>query len=204
MSKNAPDSEFVVLRLQPPAPMENTKQGWVNNHVKLRAYSEVAINGPTAFIDADTLVLRDPSELFDGSFDIGLARRPDNQKSIYNGGVVLMSPTHDAREFLANWATVDYTMLHDPEFHMEWHAKYRGMNQSSLGYMVERSPGAARVRDFPTAVINACEQDWPHVRRLNPYIVHVRKSALGIAQSTRVPSAGMEYVVNLWREYERQ
>jgi hypothetical protein len=205
VKRNAPSSELVVLELRHPAAVKGAYQGWVNNHIKLLAYSQVKIDQPTAFIDVDTLVLRDLSQLFDRySFDVAAARRPAPKEHLFNGGVVLFKPTARAREFMKKWIEIDERMLRDQAFHMPWHKKYNGQNQASFGYLYE-TQRKAKIAELPTAMLNACEQDWPTISTVKPYVLHVRKrlmkAAMGIGSLANV-SPRYRPGVALWREYE--
>ncbi|MGD8567335.1 MAG: putative nucleotide-diphospho-sugar transferase [Gammaproteobacteria bacterium] len=205
---NAPYTSFHIIDLEPPDEVPGVFQGWINNHIKLEAYSQVAIDEPTIFVDADTVVLRDPSDLFDGTFDIGIGERPTGHrvKSRFNGGVVLFDDTDRAREFMRQWIRTDSEMLTDSEFHKKWHKTYRGQNQSSFGYLYEERREIARIKEFPTGTVNACEQDWPRLGKIRPYIVHVRKQLLRAAQSNcPISRMGRNHRegARLWREYEK-
>lgn len=201
---NAPNADFHVIRLEAPDPIGGIFQGFINNHVKLEAYAECEIDVPTVFIDADMVVLRDPFQLFDDTFDVAIGRRPVKQQSIFNGGVVLFQPNDIAREFMKQWAEIDGKMLLDKKFHQQYHCRYRGMNQSSFGYMYEEKPVPARIKEYPTAIINACEQDWQNVETLKPYIIHVRKKLLDAVQQP-IPisniSRRMRDAARIWRHY---
>jgi hypothetical protein len=206
VKQNAPGAELVVLELRHPAAVKGAYQGWVNNHIKLRAYSQIEIDQPTAFIDVDTLVLRDITQLFDRySFDVAAARRPAPKEHLFNGGVVLFKPTARAREFMRKWIDIDEQMLHDQEFHKPWHKKYNGQNQASFGYLYE-TQSKAKIAELPTAMLNACEQDWPNIEAVKPYVLHVRKRLLITAQGIgSLANVGPRYRhgVKLWREYEQ-
>jgi hypothetical protein len=200
-----PEAEFHILRLEPPGPVKGAYQGWVNNHVKLKAYSEMAINQNTIFADADTVFLRDVSELFNPDFDIAIGRRPSSAKAKYNGGVVLFKPTAAAWAFMRQWISADYRMLYDQDFHRPWHQKYNGQNQASFGYLIESLACAINLYEYPTRIINAVEQDWPHIKRTKPFILHVRKQLLDVALSgqpiRQLPSRFRDGV-EIWRTWE--
>jgi hypothetical protein len=206
IKENCPEAEFTVLELRHPEPITGVYQGWVNNHVKLQAYSDIPIDRDTVFIDSDTLVLRDLSEVFVPGFDVGIAKRPESAKkrAIFNGGVVLFRPTKAARRFMAEWIKVDTEMIYDQKLHMQWHAKYKGQNQASFGMLYETMHGV-RIREFPTAKLNACEQDWPMVSTHLPYVLHVRKRLLAGALS-HVPAdllaPRLRDAATIWRNYE--
>lgn len=208
VKENAPNAEFVVLELKPPKSISGIKQGWISNHAKLEAYSKVEIDQPTIFIDTDTLVLKDPAPLFDADFDIAIGRRPRGAKVPYNGGVVLFQPTDAAKIFMGRWYFSDERMLKERDFHLKWRSKYNGLNQASFGFQIEGFPGSIKLKEYPTAVINACEQDWPNITPENhPYILHVRKSLFDAAHSD-LPIEKLEkrhqYPSQLWREYEQK
>jgi len=200
-----PKAELNILRLDPPEPVSGAYQGWVNNHIKLDAYSRVVLNDYTIFADVDTVFLQDASKLFNTYFDVGIGRRPPSAKVKYNGGVVLMQPTDSAREFMENWIQVDADMLHDQKFHKPWHAKYNGQNQASFGYMIETYPGMITLKEYPTDLVNAVEQDWPYIGQSKPVILHVRKQLLRNAL-THYPlkqiRPHLREAVKIWREYE--
>ena len=204
-----PEAELLIIDIDPPAPIEGVHQGWINNHVKLKAYSRVQIDQPTVFVDADTVFLRDVSELFDSTFDIAIGRRPagGRMRVPYNGGVVLFRPTTAARRFMAQWIRIDEQMLHNHSFHMVWRRKYNGQNQASFGCMIEAHRAATRLHEYPTGVLNACEQDWAHVVTDQPYILHVRKRLLQYAHNRlsiwTIPKQ-LQPAVRIWRKYEHR
>ncbi len=204
-----PNAELLVIDLEPPTPIPGVFQGWINNHVKLKAYSRIPIDQPTVFVDADTVFLRDVSELFNSTFDVAIGRRPagGRRRVKYNGGVVLFCPTEAARAFMARWVSIDRKMLQDHDFHMKWHRKYNGQNQSSFGCMIELHSAKVRIQEYPTGVLNACEQDWSRVGREVPYILHVRKRLLQMAHNRlsiwTIPKH-LQPAVRIWRDYEHR
>ena len=202
-----PDAELQILELEPPEPVEGAYQGWVNNHIKLHAYSQIPIDQPTVFVDIDTIFLRDVSELFDKTFDVAIGQRPHwgGRRVRYNGGVVLFKPTQAARRFMAWWSAIDGNMLENQDLHMKWHVKYNGQNQASFGCMMELHSKKTRIHRYPTAVLNACEQDWPRISENVPYILHVRKRLLKAAQSPRPLSTirkPLQAATKIWRYFE--
>jgi len=204
IAETNPDADFKILRLEPPAEVEGALQGWVSNHVKLAAYANEVLDDNTIFVDADTVFLRTADSLFDKDFDIAIGRR-NGGKVPYNGGVVLAKPTPAARQFIDMWLGTDKVMLHNQKFHQEWRAKYNGQNQASFGYMIETYPDLINLYEYPTSVINAVEQDWPHIEKIDPFILHVRKKLLGYALSDmpirKIPHH-LQRAVQIWRELE--
>jgi len=205
IERTNPDADFQVLRLQPPAPVEGAYQGWVSNHIKLKAYAEQELNDNTIFVDADTVFLREAAFLFDKEFDVAIGRRTGG-RVLYNGGVVLFKPTDKAKEFLESWSMADNSMLYDQEFHQKWRKKYNGQNQASFGFLVEAYPDYVRLHEYPTSLVNAVEQDWPVLHKIDPVIVHVRKKLLEYAVSDftidQIPKK-LRVAVKLWRDLEK-
>ena len=207
IAESNPNAELEIIELEPPAPIDGVFQGWINNYIKLQAYSKIPIDQPTVFVDTDTVFLRDVAELFDLEFDIAIGQRPHwGGKCVrYNGGVVLFNPTEAARRFMVRWSAIDRKMLYDQELHMKWHAKYNGQNQSSFGCMMELHSGKVRIHRYPTGLLNACEQDWPRISENVPYILHVRKRLLTAAQSHHPLSSmrkPLRDAAKIWRHFE--
>ena len=209
VAANNPKAELLVLTLDPPEPIPGVFQGWINNHVKLKAYSRIPIDQPTVFVDADTIFLRDVAELFNSTFDVAIGCRPagGRRRVKYNGGVVLFCPTEEARRFMKHWISIDGDMLRDHTYHMIWHRIYNGQNQSSFGCMIEMHLDKTRLQEYPTSVVNACEQDWSRIGKNVPYILHVRKRLLQFAHnrlSIWTTPKHLQPAVRIWRDYEHR
>lgn len=199
-----PNAELLILKIDPPQKCHRwNKEGWHNNNVKLKAYSEVEIDKPTFFIDADTIILKDLTDLI-GSFDIAIAERPARAKAPFNLGVVLFMPTFRARSFMDAWIRVDNSMLNDINFHMTWREKYLGQNQSSFGYLYENTiANRPEFKKYPTEIMNACEQDWTNSEM--SYIIHIKTRLRNVALSgipLKKIKPGLQRPVKIWREYE--
>jgi len=201
-----PEAEFIAIRLDPPSECYKwNKPGWHNNHIKLMAYAEELITEPTFFVDADTIIQRDLSDLV-GDFDIAIAERPAGANAPFNLGVVLVMPTVRSEFFMDAWARTDTKMLEDYDFHMEWRRKYSGQNQSSFGYLYETiEPGKIDIKKYPTNIMNACEQDW--TKSEISYIIHIktrlREAALSDKPLSKI-KPGLRKPVETWRKYEQK
>lgn len=204
IEKTNPCARFDVLRIPPPDAVDGAYQGWVNNHVKLRAYAAEPIDENTIFIDADTVFLRKAGFLFDEDFDIAIGRRTGGRVP-YNGGVVLAHAGRRAKSFMQVWYNIDRAMLYDQEFHKKWRAKYNGQNQASFGFVIESYPELAGLHEYPTSLVNAVEQDWPRLDVIDPVIMHVRKKLLECALSDapleRIPLK-LRLATKIWRDLE--
>jgi len=202
--KTNPDAEFISIKLEYPHVCHPwNKPGWHNNHIKLMAYSQIEIEEPTFFVDADTIIQRDLSDLV-GDFDIAIAERPKGARAPFNLGVVLFMPTFKARYFMDAWAKADTAMLESIDFHKEWRAKYSGQNQSAFGYLYETiKTNRPEFKKYPTKIMNACEQDW--TKSDMSYIIHIktrlREAALSGKDLSEI-NPNLRTAVKLWREYE--
>jgi len=205
VKQSNPEAEFVLIRLQAPNYCYAwNKPGWHNNHIKLMAYSEQEIDQPTFFVDADTIIRRDLSDLL-GDFDIAIPERPAGARAPFNLGVVLFMPTQRSKFFMEAWAKTDTAMLHDIDLHLKWRNRYSGQNQSAFGCLYETIKDNRPVfKKYPTKIINACEQDWKDSDE--SYIIHV-KTRLRAAALSDLPiekiNPHLRNPVKLWREYEK-
>ncbi len=138
------------------------------NSAKLRAFSAFAqkTDFPIAFMDCDMIVTGPVLKpLLEDDFDIGVTRRDMHAKYRYNGGTIFYQPTKAATAFLARWSQVNDMMYTDNKFHKPWHKKYAGINQASLGYMLEEEAKKVRIKEFPTWKYNSCDHmNWIQLR----------------------------------------
>lgn len=166
-----------IHRIEPPATGSRNK-GFYYNHRKLKQWI-ASVDGDTIFVDCDMLLMEDISCGFDSVKHIGITgRRPPFP---YNGGVVFVRDNEKSRKFLNKWLEIDGQMLRSTEFHMPYRMKYAGLNQSSLGWMLENG-----YRDFTHVLpeaYNLCD-GWPdwrqakmiHVKgRLRDHVLRVRE-----------------------------
>lgn len=166
---NIPNAEHVNINL--PMPENNMGRPCFchHNHTKLEAWAEYmsGADDNIIFSDADMLALRDPVEIWDNDFDICYTARTHTNagRSIpLNGGIIFARPTDNAREFFRLWAQTDKTMYENKEFHDRYYRKYAGMNQASLGYLIENPDlYSARVASVFTLKYNAVDCDWRYV-----------------------------------------
>jgi hypothetical protein len=203
--ENSPAVEPVVIRM--PAPMERRANiGFTSNHHKFKAWLEFAREqvDPFVLMDCDMIVTGNLADAFAYDFDIGITRRTKANWP-YNGGVVFVKPTAEAIAFIEAWAEADARMYADSTFHQTWRNVYKGMNQASLGYTLEENNPGAKVRDFPCAIWNACNEDWAKITDATR-VIHVksnlRKAVLGEA-GPYMPSK-LHAAVRIFKRYEAQ
>lgn len=66
-----------------------------------RAHFQAQVWGPCIFLDTDTIVTRDVSDVFKQKFDIAVAKRPEGWEGTekYNGGVIFSTGEHFWKDF---------------------------------------------------------------------------------------------------------
>lgn len=183
-----------IHTIQPPK-QQTRFYGFDANHAKLRKWVE-CIQGDTILIDADMLCLKDISHGFDLINHIGIT---DREGPIpYNGGVVFVKDTEEAKDFMQKWLEIDARMMSDAKFHRPYHKKYAGMNQSSLGWLMEN--GYAQYATVLPSSFN-CVEPWSDWK--DAMLLHV-KGVLRRNVFRNYPKKELEPICEKWREYARQ
>ncbi len=121
-----------------------------------------AVRGPTVLMDIDILLQRDPSGLFDGSFDIGLTYTKEPTLHPFNAGVLLIDPTLKPSPGVNFFAILDeYVADLVPEY-QEWYGDQMALVEAvgtddvaNWQGIVTRENDAIRIRAFPAADWNA-------------------------------------------------
>ena len=83
-------------------------------------FASEMFQGPTVLIDVDLLVQKNPFELFDSGFDVGLTYTDDASLHTFNSGVILIDPTR--REVINSYFDQVARLIdgYSPEF-QEWY-----------------------------------------------------------------------------------
>ena len=165
--KNCPDSEVVLLQIPPPDFKNAAKRCFASNTVKIDKWVEFLYktDDDVILMDCDMLVLKDLKPAFDDpNFDIGYCVKTNGHPP-FNGGVVFVRNTPEAKAFVKAWAAMNRKMYHNKPFHNPWRKKYAGMNQAAFGYMYEHKETwqGAKLKAFPCRIWNAHRDDWEHV-----------------------------------------
>ena len=206
---NSPGCEVVKLEVKSPSVKRTMTESLEANHAKMMAWVEYidSVDDDVVLIDCDMMVMKDFREVFAAhDFDIGLTEREHSRIPI-NGGVVMVRNTPAAKAFMRLWARCDTELYNDHRQHVRWRQKYRGMNQASLGYLLETKPHGARVQRFPCRKYNSCDNTWKTVETDKPYAIHCKANMKRLVLSkTPLKEVRHQYlpVAKIWREYETQ
>lgn len=175
VKKNCPDVELELIKVQAPDRTHKCRsKSFCANTLKLdlwlKALNETDQN--VVFMDCDMIILKDISDAFNYDFDIGYTKRT-RASMPYNGGVVFVKNTPEAKQFIQLWKNINDRMYKDNAFHNPYREKYAGMNQAAFGYILEKEKFKAKLKQFPCAVWNACDDDWRNMNK-ETRIVHVK------------------------------
>ena len=127
-----------------------------------RAYfSSDMFAGPTALIDVDLLVQKNPFSLFDGGFDIGLTYTDSPDLHTFNSGVILVDPARrDAIDGYFNHMS-ELVNGYSAEF-QEWYGDQMAISailddpdySEAAPEIIDREANGVRFRLWPTAEWN--------------------------------------------------
>lgn len=175
--RQMPDIEFVVLNLPEPENGTDRHIGYHSNTIKLRELASYADheNDDLIIIDADMLCMRPAYHAFEEIFDVAYTMRtriiPGGPT--INGGVMMIRNNERARSWLRCLCCVNENMFLEKWFHSLWASHYPGMNQSAMGYMIERSMHPAILHEYKTEEWNAVDCDWKNPE-INPVFCHYK------------------------------
>jgi hypothetical protein len=219
VARYMPNAKFISHRIPAPeVPVNVSHTHFTSNTVKLEIWKEEMdrADEPIVFADCDMLATGDLSTIFGhkvsetilykpwGDFDVALTDRY-GQKYPINGGMVYANPTDKAREFFALWAQANRRLYEDPQEHKIWREKYAGMNQASLGLVLEKYKFDAKVVKVPCSTWNACDADWINFDT-NVKVCHI-KGRMRRAVLSQMQIADMQphlrKIADIWRTYER-
>lgn len=187
---------------------DKARESFVFNTRKMQLWQEAVAATPdgeiVGLLDADTLVLRDLSDLAAGPADwhVTYTQRPPGSRFPINSGVVFARGGAEAREFFARWRAVNEAMLLDPAMHQRHRAEWGGINQAALGAMIMDPAGPARLLEQQCAEWNCEDTTWhlydPAVTR----ILHIKGRLRKCCLADRAPDPVTAPLLALWRAHD--
>lgn len=191
------DIPIEVIEIDPPN-IGDQVPGYYFNHAKLSAWVE-AVQGDTILIDCDMLCISDISDGFGTVHHIGITEKRSG--SPINAGVVFVRDNPLSRAFLEKWIEVDGKMLHDPAFHSTYWKVYRGMNQSSLGWMIENGYNDIVTR-LPCNTYNLCDGEWENWRESK--MIHIKGFLRQkVLKDNLLPTQDESYMKDIKTEWDK-
>lgn len=176
-----------------------------SNHQKFLYWAQFVerTEGKIILLDADMLVRRDLSTVFDGAeWDAAITERT-NAPMPLNGGAVYLNDTEGSREFMRRWLKWEWEYVNNQHQYREWYRRYMGPNQTALGLLLENDHEGITIQVLPCAVWNACPDDYHDLSeaRVIHYKGRMQDFALSDCEMKKVPDEFIEGV-KLWRRNE--
>lgn len=196
--RHMPNAEFIAYRPTPPK-YDGRNHGYLDNTFKLDIWCEHmrTTTDQTIFIDCDMLALKDASHVFNQAFDVAYTACPDGYMVPLNGGVIFANPTYGARLFFERLREINQRMYDDYEFHKPWQDKYHGMNQSAMGYILEKYSDGIDILELETREWNAIECDWRHINDKTVFC-HINKALRRAVVARKYPCGSIQKPMSMW------
>ena len=194
-----------VRKLQPTRLQSKSgSQSFADNHYKLAEWERVVREAPDGerllLVDADTFVTGALDSLWDLDFSVAYTYRRSVERFPLNGGVVAVRVGAEARRFFAAWLAKDEALFYDEAAHEPLRRKYGGMNQSSLGALLDA--GEFALLPIPCEVWNCEDTSWSVFDPERTKLVHV-KSALRLAVFDIAINDAVRRLAKLWKKYAK-
>jgi len=147
------------------------------NHHKLKVWAQAVktYKGHNLLlIDGDTVIVKDPSRMFNAAFDICFTDRDDVGQCI-NAGVVFVRCDSRTAKFFENWCKIDEEIVKDPKKFSKAQRIIRGQNQASLGLLLtEGDLAKCDIRLAPCELWNSVNDLWKTFNADECAILHVK------------------------------
>lgn len=166
--------------------------------------SEAADGEVLCMIDADTLILGELSaaEAFD--FDLAVTIKPADSAYEFNSGVVFVRVSRRTKEWYEDWLAVCMQMIAQPQLYANYKTRYGGINQSSLGCLLESRPDELNVLRLPCAEWNSVRETWPEFSPSTKVVHLLGKLRVACMRPyRRTEDSCVEHLKNIWRTYDR-
>lgn len=211
---NAPHSNFQVLEiLDEDKDIYAIGRGRSTNYVQNtrktrhqhRVVSEAEDGELIGFLDADMMVLKPLHEIQEYTeFDFAYTMKPPSSGLRLNTGVTFTRVSDRVRQFYRNWEEAALILLRDKKQHQRFIKEYGGINQSSLGALLQRDDHGLRVFQLCSAVWN-CTQDTAASARERAKVVHLLRNIRQVSLMNRTKSDDphVQWLVEQWRKYDR-
>jgi hypothetical protein len=207
--KHMPDTNFEAIKISPPKKDPPKEYFQTKNTVKLGYWVDAikASNENTAIMDCDMLVLRDMADAFDFDFDIGYTIRTSKIK--LNGGLLFIRPNKKSIRFLETWVKINQAMYDsigtdDSELYESYRKKYAGMNQASLGWMLENYEPDIKIKPFPCVEWNVCQEDWATFDPETARCLHIKSKLRQMCLADKLKHPRFIEAFCIWKEYKKE
>jgi hypothetical protein len=175
-----------------------------HNSAKLDMWRDAiaaAVDGDrVVLIDADTMITGPLDDAWDLPFDIAYTSAASRLP--FNAGVVFVRVSSGTRAFLEHWASVNRGFLRDAAALRPWRAKYSGINQAALGFMLERAAHGCTIARLPGEIWNCEDSNWTRFDPARTRIVHLKSDLRRAIFRGLAAGPVLAPIVAAWRKLE--
>lgn len=197
-----PDIPFHTIRIDVPIDRSHADAGCWSNTAKLRAWVEFVEHADDDVIlaDCDMFCLGSAAHAFDEDFDVAYTALTVPQRGRpLNGGIVMIRNSIMGRSWLYALRSINEMMYANPSFHKQWVGKYAGMNQTAMGYMLEKYSDVFTVHAYRTREWNAVDCDWREDLSKTVF-VHIKSLLRSGVTTPNGYIRGCNWLLKKWRE----
>jgi hypothetical protein len=177
----------------------------LTNTQKLEAWYRAVLAAPDGacllLLDADAFITRPLDDVWERDFDVAYTVKP--AKFPHNAGVVFVRSSPQSRAFVELWRNENLRMFRDGAHHQHWRRKYGGINQASLGSVLESSVAAkVQILRLPCAEWNCEDSSWDHFDPEVTRIVHVKSALRRAVFRIGATPARLRPLMKAWHKLE--
>lgn len=209
-ARHCPDWTRRVRLIQKPIARQHKsgEDALLENTHKLEEWTAIIEQAPVGsrilLIDVDTFIVRPLDDIWTRSFDIAYTGKRGARWPL-NGGVIFLRVSEGTQAWMRAWRTENRAMFFSEERHKPYRRKFGGMNQASLGCLLDQPISKALdILEVPCHEWNCEDASWLSFDPAVTRVVHV-KSALrkAVFNLAGAPPA-LRPLMTLWRQLERE
>lgn len=175
-----------------------------SNTEKLKVWVRYAetMDTNTIFTDCDMLMTNPVDDIFKKDFDIAYTIRSNEEGKEHpkiNGGVIFAKPTEQSRQYFRTLLDVNMKMYENEKLHEKWRTLYPGMNQSAMGYIIEKNIFDGKLMKLITKKYNAVDCDWSNMDG-SEIFVHYKSKLKNLVLNHYPPLKGYDVAMKAWYE----
>lgn len=180
----------------------------LGNSLKLASWADALDHLPNGLrvvlMDADLLVRAPLDPLWEMDFDLAITKRPESARYPFNCGVVALRLSNVTRAAIRLWQQIDAGLFRNRAVLSRLRAKYGGMNQSALGWLLENGKlDVLNLRWIPCAEWNCEDSSWSDSEGAR--IVHFKDNLGRCALGHRTNlTPNVQELADEWRQAEKE
>jgi len=213
---NVPGANIIMIEGDRPSPYVAEHGGkitpfYMDNTYKLELWYQELLqsNEPTVFMDADMVVLKDLTHVFDGDFDIAITERKHRRHPgfWFNGGVIYVKPNMRSLAFFRRWVERNDYLLKHPDELKEAQEVCWGMNQAAFMSVYNEINGntICHFKKLPAKIYNCCDSHWHEFDPDKTAVLHIkgvfREMIWGGCEIERMPKR-IKTPASHWYKYD--